>query len=435
MIATLLLIDGEHHPPVIDAHIERLRAAGHDPIAALFLGGFEKVGSIPELDIPVLEGDPPEVIAHAVSALGIERVHDLSDEPIVDPRRRFALAGHALAAGAMYSGGGIEMTPPPRPRLTDRPTVAVIGTGKRTGKTGLSIGLARYWRAEGRNPCIVTMGRGGPATPMVLRAGEMRAPEAVLDALTAEGLHATSDYVEDALFAEVSTVGTRRVGAGPAGVTVHDHFAAGVQEALALDPDILLYEGSGTAIPPAHADSTVLVASASIDPEYLTGYLGPFRLALADAVVLVGPDASALRDVVCRAAPELPIFSATFRPEPTISISGRSVILVCTADPSAGSQLTEAILDRGATRVQVIHSLGDRSALSAELAAVGREDVVLTEVKGAAASVVVPYVREIGADLGFVHNDVVVTGGIAGLADELEVRWPFVGDKLRQSTT
>jgi len=421
---------------VIQDHLRRLPDSGRTPVAALFLGGFEKTAELPELGIPVLEGDPSSVIPQVVHEYAISLVLDLSDEPIVDPRARFALASTAMAAGAAYSGGGIELAPPSRPRLAERPTVSVIGTGKRTGKTGVSIALARHWRMHGMNPCIVTMGRGGPAKPLVLRAGELGSAESVLDHLTAEGLHATSDYVEDALFAGVDTVGTRRLGAGPAGVTVHDDFAAGVEAAISLNPGMIIYEGSGTAIPPAHADSTVLVTHSSLDPEYLSGYFGPFRLALADAVVIVGSDGSELAQLMTRIAPHSRTFTATFEPEPTVTVDGRSVILVTTADPATGALIERSLLALGARTVRFVHSLSDRSVLAADLAIVTSDDLVLTELKAAAASVVLPLVREVGADVGFLNNGLVVEGGTAELAEHLESRWPADAPSLAgQGTT
>jgi cyclic 2,3-diphosphoglycerate synthetase len=424
MARTLLLIDGEHVPSVIGDHILRLPESGRTPVAALFLGGFEKMAELPELGIPVLEGDPMSVIPQAIHDYAIAVVLDLSDEPIVDPRTRFALASTAMAAGAIYSGGGIELAPPPRPRLAERPTVSIIGTGKRTGKTGVSIALARHWRAQGMNPCIVTMGRGGPAKPLVLRAGRLASAESVLDHLTAEGLHATSDYVEDALFAGVDTVGTRRLGAGPAGVTVHDDFAAGVAEAISLDPGMIMFEGSGTAIPPAHADSTVLVTRSSLDPEYLSGYLGPFRLALANAVVIVGSGDSEPARLIGRIAPHVRVFPATFEPEPTVSVDGRSVVLVTTAGTTEGAVIERSLLAHGARSVRVVHSLSDRRSLAADLAIVTQDDLVLTELKAAAAAVVLPLAREVGADVGFLNNGLVVEGGTAALAEHLELGWP-----------
>lgn len=422
-LRTLLLIDGEHYPPVIEAALPGLRASGRMPVVALFLGGYEKTDRPPDLGIPVTHGDPAVVLRGLIEEYDVDLVLDLSDEPVVDPRSRLMIGGLAMAAGATYQGGGFEMAPPSRPVLTDLPTVSVIGTGKRTGKTGVSIELARHWRGMGRSPCIVTMGRGGPPHPLVMRGDGLEDPEEVLDGLLEQGLHATSDYVEDALFARVDTVGTRRLGAGPGGVTVHDEFAAGVEAALALEPGMLIYEGSGTAIPPAYSDATVLVTASSIDPEFLTGYLGSFRLALADVVIVVGSAGEMTRDVIAQTAPQVVVLGADLEPEPTTPVDGRAVVLVTTAPEAATDTLSTSLLSQGAASVRTVHSLGDRRRLATDLGSVAGDDLVLTEVKAAAATVVLGLARSAGAEIGFVHNRVAIEGGTKALAELLERRW------------
>ena len=160
MERTLLLIDGEHYPPVIEAALPTLRKRRLEPVGALFLGGFEKTSAPPDLPIPVHSGDPCALLPKLIAALDVDTVMDLSDEPVVNPRERFTLAGIALAAGASYAGGGFRFDPPKRTKLTMSPSVTVAGTGKRTGKTAVAIDLARHWKAAHRRTCIVTMGRG-----------------------------------------------------------------------------------------------------------------------------------------------------------------------------------------------------------------------------------------------------------------------------------
>ncbi|HEY8019286.1 MAG TPA: hypothetical protein VIG53_07295, partial [Actinomycetota bacterium] len=51
---TLVLVDGEHYPPVTRWGIETAIARGHDVVAALMVGGIEKIdpGSLPDLGVP-----------------------------------------------------------------------------------------------------------------------------------------------------------------------------------------------------------------------------------------------------------------------------------------------------------------------------------------------------------------------------------------------
>ncbi len=411
----VVLVDGEHYPPVVRAAVAALRGRGYEPVAALFLGGTEKTDRPPELDFPVVPGGADELAAllaeHRPAA-----VFDLSDEPIVDHRLRMQLAGVALRAGVAYEGGGFRFEAPSLPRLTSTPTVAVSGTGKRTGKTALAIELARYWRNDGKRVAIVTMGRGGPPEPIVLRAGEFPPTAEGLHALAEEGLHAASDYVEDALFAGVDTVGTLRCGAGMSGEAVYHNFHLGVSTAEGLDADLLIYEGSGAALPPAAADHHVLVMSARHDPEYLAGYFGPYRLSLADAVVITGDDGDRLAAIAQTAGK--PVFTAAYQPEPTVGITDRRVLLASTAPPHAVPTLTGALEELGAASVEVVTSLADRRRLAADLSAAKLCDLFLVEVKAAAVDALA-WAEHAGIETGFLHNRLEVQGGTAPLAQAM----------------
>ena len=428
----LILIDGEHHPSVVLDGLTELERRGMVPVAALFLGGSEKTAGPPDLVIPVHTGDPMQTLDDLIAHYRPEIVFDMSDEPVLDHRARFALLGVALAAGVAYAGGGFRFDPPPMPRLTATPSVAVVGTGKRTGKTAVSIALARHWSGTGRNPVVVTMGRGGPAAPIVLDPTDLGDGVEALRSLASRGLHAASDYVEDAIFAGVPTVGTRRIGAGPAGVTVADTFAAGVAAADLLDPGLLIFEGSGTALPPAHSDASVLVMRSRLDPEYINGYLGPFRLALADAVVVVN-DGGQAAATVRRVSPGAAIFEGRYRVEPTVVLEGRRLTVATTAPETAGEELAAQLGGLGAAAVSVVHTLSRRDRLLADLEATPPCDLVLTEVKAAAADVVLPWADRGGIQVGLLHNVVEIDGGMEPLAGVLEKR--LASPRERQPST
>src|SRR5205814_8713144 len=105
---------------------------------------------------------------------------------------------------------------PPRYEQVDFPgrSVAVIGTGKRTGKTAVAGHWATLLRERGTSPVIVSMGRGGPPEPQVAEAG-VGLEE--LSEIALGGRHAASDYCEDAALAGGPTVGCRRLGGGRVG--------------------------------------------------------------------------------------------------------------------------------------------------------------------------------------------------------------------------
>ena len=75
-------------------------------------------------------------------------------------------------------------------------------------------------------------------------------------------MHAASDFLEDAVLAGVPTVGARRCGGGLSGGTYLSNVEEAVRLAETLDPELLLLEGSGAAVPPIAPARTVLVTSA-----------------------------------------------------------------------------------------------------------------------------------------------------------------------------
>src|SRR5687767_1701770 len=105
----LVLVDGEHYPPVVRAAIATLpERLGGDAVvvAAALLGGTEKLRDrLPDLGLPLVTGaDADGALTAALALHRPDAVFDLSDEPIVDDRSRLRLAARALAAGVAYIG-------------------------------------------------------------------------------------------------------------------------------------------------------------------------------------------------------------------------------------------------------------------------------------------------------------------------------------------
>ncbi len=425
-VRALVLVDGEHYPPVVRAALANLHhlVPGAEVVGAALLGGGEKLDGQLDIGAPVVEAATPlEAISTALERFRpVEIVVDLSDEPVVDARSRLRLAAHVLLAGITYLGADFRLDPPPRPRVATKPTVAVIGTGKRTGKTAVSAHLARALAADGRAPVIVAMGRGGPPQPELIDPATFDLSPAALVALAASGRHAASDHLEDALMARVATVGTRRCGGGLAGAPVDSTFAAGVELANARPEELLVLEGSGAAIPPVHADATVCVVPATADPELVTGYLGAYRLLLSDLIVvtmaesaLTGRDpgtGSALLDGIRELGPVVGIVQTVLRPTPLVPVAGRRVYYVTTAPPAAGSVLAAHLEEaHGATVAGISHHLARRRELAADLDAIGDVDVVLVELKAAGVDVAARVALARGLDVVFCDNRVVTVGG------------------------
>jgi cyclic 2,3-diphosphoglycerate synthetase len=122
----------------VRAAVEELRAAGRVVIGAALLGGAEKISVAVEPDDygvkDFVAGESPlGALLAGLERFAPDEVVDLSDQPVLDARTRLLLAAHSLARGVPYRGAGFALEVPPRPRLATKPSIAVIGTGKRTG--------------------------------------------------------------------------------------------------------------------------------------------------------------------------------------------------------------------------------------------------------------------------------------------------------------
>jgi cyclic 2,3-diphosphoglycerate synthetase len=401
MIRALVLIDGEHYPPVVRAALEDLRAA-HHVVAAVFAGGTEKVDAVADAGtygVPVVRrADAATALADAIDVYAPDVVIDLSDEPVVTSADRFRLASVALGRGVAYQGADFRFEPSVKGVETRTPTLAVVGTGKRVGKTAVSAHVARLLAASGITPVVLAMGRGGPDTPELLRGDELRLTTEDLIGFARQGRHASSDNYEDAVMSRVMTVGCRRCGGGMAGRTSFSNVPEGAVLADGLGAAIMMLEGSGAATPPVHADASMLVIGASQGTGYVTDYFGPLRLDAADAVVIAGAEpalvaperTAALVAAVRRHRPDVPVSTITFRPRPIESVEGRRVFFATTAPHQLVPVLAAHLEERyGCAVVASSPHLSDRARLREDLeAAAGSFDLLVTELKAAAIDVV-----------------------------------------------
>jgi cyclic 2,3-diphosphoglycerate synthetase len=482
--AALALIDGEHYPPVVRAALDEL-AASHRIVAALFLGGAEKLRGeagagasstdarradmadaagdgararqadlsndaraqlAAEYGVPVLflnelvggagrraaspESLLPAALQEALRRSGAAEVVDLSDEPVIGYRERFLLMSAAAAAGVAYAGADFELRPQSRADIAVAPSLAVIGTGKRVGKTAISGAMARSLAGAGERVVVVAMGRGGPPEPEVVLGAHGVGPADLLLA-SRLGRHAASDHFEDAALAGVTTIGCRRCGGGLAGAA----FDSNVPQALGLlgdlAPSVVLFEGSGSVVPPVHASATICVASAAQPIDYITGYLGTFRLLASDLLILTmcePPFASAARvrrllADIARARPDLPVVPTVFRPRPLADVRGRRGADVTPAAPRALPALTAHLAE--ACGAEVVVACADLARRPALTKAVGRAqaeaDVFLTEIKAAAIDVVAEAAADAGKELVFCDNEALPLPGhdLAAALDDL----------------
>lgn len=424
MMRAIALIDGEHYPPVVRYALAQL-AATYQVVAAVFVGGTEKIAAgddRPLYGVPVVRGTSPTLaLAEAIERFAPEVAIDLSDEPVLSASARMGLASVALEHGVTYRGADFVFTPPAARLVTRTPTLAVIGTGKRVGKTAISAHLGRYFKATGYDPVILAMGRGGPAEPELIRGEEVALTTKDLIALAQAGVHASSDNYEDAVMSRVTTVGCRRCGGGLAGETSFSNVPEGAMLADSLGKDLIVLEGSGAAIPPVHADATLLVVGAGRGAGYVRDFFGPYRLARADAVVVAGaeePVASPAEVAEVIAAirelrPDLPVVPVTFRPRPIAAVAGARVFFATTAPAALLDPLTgylEATF--GCTVVGASANLSDRARLREDMAScAGTYDLLLTELKAAAIDVVATAGAHAGVPTVLCDNEPITTDG------------------------
>lgn len=395
------LIDGEHYAPTVR---DALAELPYDFVGAYMVGGTEKLrgdddyGVFAYLDLEA-----------ALRELQPELVLDLSDEPVLGPAARFRLASRVLALGIPYAGADFRLDPPELEAFA-QPSLSVFATGKRVGKTAVSAHLARLL-ARDRDVVAVAMGRGGPETPEVLES-----PPGLeeLLALSREGRHAASDYLEIAAVAGVVTIGCRRCGGGLAGGVVTSNVSAGAELALQREPDFVVFDGSGAAIPPVATGKRVLVTSIFDSPALVTGYLNAYRILLADLVLVTMADAGtpheALAAAIGEVRPEVPVIAVGFRPRPLAPIAGKRVAYFTTAAARAHDRLAEDLAEFGAEVVHVSGKLADRAALQRELETIDAE-VYLTEIKAAGIDVVAEAGARRGVKIVLAANDVVPCPG------------------------
>ncbi|MFL5954245.1 MAG: hypothetical protein ACJ76I_09085 [Gaiellaceae bacterium] len=354
MKRAVVLIDGEHYAPVVR---DALRALPYEWVGAILVGGTEKLRQGGDYGVPLVDGFGDA-----------ELVVDLSDEPVLGPAERMRWASRALAAGLPYVGADFRFDPPTFEPF-DLPSIAVIGTGKRVGKTAVTVQLARLL-ARDREVVVVAMGRGGPPEPELVTA-----PPTVdeLVARSRAGRHAASDHLEIAALAGVPTIGCRRAGGGLAGAVFVSNVAEGALLAAARKPDVVVFDGSGAAIPPVAVDRRVLVVGRG---QRADDYLNTYRRLISDVV----------------------IEHAELRLRPTAELEGR--VAVFTAGTTDVSHLEADV-------VHVSSNLADRLALRDDLV---DADTYLVELKGAAVDVVAEHAVTHGIRVVLAANDVVAPG-------------------------
>ncbi|MFW6457241.1 MAG: cyclic 2,3-diphosphoglycerate synthetase [Planctomycetota bacterium] len=437
----ICLVDGEHYPPVVENTVKTLESEGGNVAALVFIGGTEKIENASEElaeaapNAEIFTGaetreEALKQLPKAIRKSSGEAVVDLSDEPVVDYAARFRLMSHTLAERIPYVGADFYFRPAPEVSVLSKPSVAIIGTGKRVGKTAVGVSVSRLLARQGMDPVVVCMGRGGPPEPQYVNAHEMDLNADTLLSVAEGGGHAASDYWEDALLSQVPTVGCRRCGGGMAGTPVASNVMEGARIADESSHNFVIMEGSGATFAPVKTDRRVVLIGAAQPLENVLEYLGEYRLSISDLAIVTmceEPMASPekvqrLEEEICDIKPDIDIALTVFRPEPLGDIYGKGVFLATTAPEECIGTIVDSLeTEHDCEITGVSTNLSNRPKLREDLAeGLGRSDVLLTEIKAASIDVAGLQAKKQGVDIVFLHNKLEMVGGnISDLDDSI----------------
>jgi cyclic 2,3-diphosphoglycerate synthetase len=173
-----------------------------------------------------------------------------------------------------------------------------------------------------------------------------------------------------------------------AGATVDSNVLEGARLAASLSPDVVVFDGSGAAIPPIDVDARVLVA------HDLSG-LNAYRALVSDLVLTMSEDVAAEARALGK-----PVLRFGLRLRPLEPLEGRVAVFTTGAAPLDHIEGDVVFGSR---------SLADRAELAAQLERV-EADTYLVELKAAAIDVVATHALERGRRVVLAANDVVADG-------------------------
>jgi len=429
------LIDGEHYPQVTKDAIKKLKKEFKGLLTGIiFLGGTEKISSAKFEDFFKYEVFPIKDIMkdfpQALDKFMPDIVFDLSDQPIVNYDIRMKIASLCFAKNASYMGPDFYFEAPREHIKLQIPSISVIGTGKRIGKTAVSAFIAQIYKKKGLDVIIVAMGRGGPEKPQLLKGSEIEITPQFLLSLNEKGFHASSDYIEDALMSKITTVGCRRCGGGFGGKVFISNVVEGALMAQDLEPDLIIMEGSGASLPDVDTHSNICVVGANQKWEEIVGYMGIYRLMISETIILTmceKPIADFKRieilvNNIKNVNPKAQIFLSIFRPCPIGNLNGKKVVVGMTAKNVMSEKIKNYIEKKYKCQITgMTFNLSNRPKLYEEIKRFNDFDVFLSELKAAAVDVVTDFTVKLKKKVVYMNNVPSFKGGNKRFTDYLNV--------------
>jgi cyclic 2,3-diphosphoglycerate synthase len=439
-ISVTCLVDGEHYLSNLKESLVEI-SKKYDIRYLIFIGGTEKIGTpddvkkaLPYKVFFASDKNLPDCakLAAILKKNPVKMVLDLSDEPIMDYITRFEVACRILHEGIIYRGSDFEFEPLDFKKILTKPSLAIWGTGKRVGKTAIGGLVGRVLKKLNLEPAIITLSRGGPNKPIIVRGDKIKIDLKYLLDIDKKGMHASSDCFEDALTAQVATFGCRRCGGGFAGKAMVTVVEKGVRMAEKSDfVKSVILEGSGATIPEIKTDKVILVMDITQPTEILEGYMTPLRFLYADLVIInmcedFLTDQTKISRIIKRIRsinPKVRIATTVLRPLPFRSIKNKNVFFTSTAPDKALPFLMKYLEEKYGCRVKgVSNHLSVRPLLIKELKALKGVDLVLTELKAAAIAVAAKEAKKIGLNTVLMDNIAVVVdkgGDVKNLEKEI----------------
>jgi len=440
----VVLIDGEHYPQINYDAINILKKKYPGFFSGIiFLGGTEKLvlnnldDFFKEKVITIKDLDSDFI--KALDIFNPDLVYDLSDEPVVNYIKRMKIASFCIFKKSSYMGPDFLFEYEEKNIKINKSSIMIIGTGKRIGKTAISSYVARKL-APANNVCIIAMGRGGPEHPQVIKGSQTNITPEFLLKLSRSGLHASSDYIEDALFSKVTTVGCRRCGGGFSGKFFLSNVREGVEIAEKLDPEIIILEGSGASVPPVQTDYTICVIGANQGWESIVGYLGLYRILMSDLVFLTmceepltdRRNIDFLENEIFKYKSDIKIVKSIFRPEPIYNIEGRKIFMILTAKNMIEDKIKEYVEKKYKCEIiRISFNLSNREKLKKELLECNNYDTILTELKASSVDLVTEFAVENKKHISYMNNVPVILEGEAHLKELLK---KLQEKKIREDT-
>ncbi len=412
------LIDGEHYPQVTNDAIKKLKKEFNGDFCGIFfLGGTEKIttGSFADFfeDEVFVIKDLYEDFVRALDKFKPDLVFDLSDKPVVNSKKRMEIASLCFFKKASYMGPDFFFEFQEKEYKLKTPSISLIGTGKRIGKTAISTYIAQEYKKLGLEVIVVAMGRGGPPKPQILKGRDLDITPEYLLSLSKQGLHACSDYIEDALMSKITTIGCRRCGGGFGGKAFLSNVVEGSKIADSFKPDIIILEGSGSALPDSESHMNICVVGCNQNWHEIIGYLGIYRIMISDVIIITmceKPIADKRKieefcDNIKKINKKAKIFLSVFRPLPLGDLNGKKVVLGMTAESLINEKIKKFIENKYNCKiVGTTFNLSNRILLKEDLSNFNEFDLILTELKAAAVDVLTSFALENGKEVVYMNN-------------------------------